>query len=73
MGTLAKNKLNFNHSNHSQTQEQLLEGFYKKKVFLKILQNSQESIFAGVSFLLPQACNLFKKETLAQVFSSEFC
>ena len=73
MGTLAKNKLNFNHSNHSQTQEQLLEGFYKKKVFLKILQNSQESIFAGVSFLLPQACNLFKKETLAQLFASKFC
>ena len=73
MGTLAKNKLNFNHSNHNQTQEQPLEGFYKKILFLKILQNSQESIFAGVSFLLPQACSLFKIETLAQVFSSEFC
>ena len=34
-----------------------------KKVFLKISQNTQENICARVS----------KKETLAQVFSCEFC
>ena len=47
-----------------------------KKVFLKFLQNSRENTCAGVSFLKsyrPEACNFFKKETLAQVFSGEFC
>ena len=33
-----------------------------KKVLLEILQNSQK-----------KACNFIKKETLAQVFSCEFC
>ena len=37
--------------------------FYKK-VFLEISQNSHENTYARVSF---------KKETLAQVFSFEFC
>ena len=37
-----------------------------KKLFLEISQNSQENTFAIVSFLI-------KKETLAQVFSYEFC
>ena len=37
-----------------------------KKVFLEISQNSQENTWAEV-------CNFIKKETLAQVFSSEFC
>ena len=36
-----------------------------KMVFLKILQNSQENC--------RHACNFIKKETLAQVFSCEFC
>ena len=49
----------------------------KEKIFLKILQNSQENICAKVSFLIQccrnQACNFIKKETLAQVFSCEFC
>ena len=36
-----------------------------KKVFLEISDNSQENT--------RPACNFFKKETLAQVFSSEFC
>ena len=45
-----------------------------KKMFLEISQNSQESTFAGVSFLIKlQACNFIKNETLAQVFSCEFC
>ena len=47
----------------------------QKKVFLEISQNSQENTCARVSFLinLPQTCNFIKKETLAQVFSCEFC
>ena len=37
-----------------------------KKVFLEISQNSQENTCARV-------CNFIKKETLAQLFSCEFC
>ena len=50
-----------------------------KKVFLEILQNSQENTCARVSFLIKsqaQACNfinIIKKDSLAQVFSCEFC
>ena len=40
-----------------------------KKVFLKVLQKSQENACVGVSFLI----KWLKKETLAQVFSCEFC
>ena len=44
------------------------------EMFLKILQNSLENTCARVSFLIKlQACNFIKKETLAQVFSYEFC
>ena len=39
-----------------------------KKVFLGISQNSQENTCAR-----PQGCNFIKKETLAEVFSSEYC
>ena len=49
---------------------------YVKKVFLEISQNSQENTCAKVSFsirLQAQACNFIKRETLAQVFSREFC
>ena len=46
-------------------------------MFLKILLYSHESICVGVSLeslcLFLQACNFVKKETLAQVFSCEFC
>ena len=43
------------------------------EVFLEILQNLPETP-VSVSFLIkPQACNFIKKETLAQVFSCEFC
>ena len=42
-----------------------------KKLFLKILQNSQESTCAESQSLRP--ATLLKKETLAQVFSWEFC
>ena len=44
-------------------------------MFLEILQNSQKNTCARVSFLIKLqalACNFNKKETLAQVFSSEF-
>ena len=49
-----------------------------KKMFLEILQNSQENTRARFSFLIKlqtkaKACNFVKKETLAQVFSCEFC
>ena len=46
-----------------------------KKVFLEISKDSQENTCARVSFLikLQAACNFIKKETLAQVFSCEFC
>ena len=50
--------------------------FFKKKVSLKISQNSQENICARASFLLKfqaYTCNFIKKETLTQVFSYEFC
>ena len=43
-------------------------GVLYKKVFLKLLQNSQENTCVSVS-----ACNFIIKETLAQVFSYEFC
>ena len=42
--------------------------FCKKKVFLKISQNSQETTCARVS-----ACSFIKNETLAHKFSYEFC
>ena len=38
-----------------------------KKVFLEISQNSQENTSARY------LCNFIKKETLAQVFSYEYC
>ena len=48
-----------------------------KKVFLEILQNSQENTCGKDSFLIKlqtSPCNFIKKETLAQVlFSFEFC
>ena len=41
-------------------------------MFQKISQNSQENICIKV-LLLIKACNFLEKETLTQVFSSEFC
>ena len=41
---------------------------YRKKELLEIFQNSQENTCARAL-----ACNLIEKETLAQVFSCEFC
>ena len=47
-----------------------------KKVFLEISQNSEENTSVRASFLiklLAEACNFIKKETVARVFSCEFC
>ena len=48
-----------------------------KKVFFKILQNSQENTCVRVFFFSkscrPQNCSIIKKETVAQVFTCEFC
>ena len=48
-----------------------------KKVFLEISQNSQESTCTRVSFLITllasSPATLFRKMTLVQVFSCEFC
>ena len=44
-----------------------------KKVVLEISQNSQENAYARVSFLIKMQGLVILKETLAQVFSSEFC
>ena len=56
--------------------EEATTGGVIKKVFLKISQNSQENTCTRVSFLIKLqvlARNFIKKETLAQVFSFEFC
>ena len=53
--------------------EAAARGVLCKKVFLEIWQNSQENTCARVSLLIKLACNFIKKETLAQVFSCEFC
>ena len=42
-------------------------------MFLKISQNSRENTSARASFLIKRSATLLKKETLAQVFSGEFC
>ena len=45
-----------------------------KKVLHEISQNSHENTCAGVSFLIKlEVRNFIKKETVAQVFSCEFC
>ena len=44
-----------------------------KKVFLEIFQSSQESNCAKVSANVAKVAPFIKKETLAQVFSCEFC
>ena len=47
-----------------------------KNVFLEISQNPTENTCARVSLLIKlqaEACNFIEKETLAQVFSCDFC
>ena len=55
--------------------EAVVQRYSVKKVFLEISQNSQENTCARVSFSikLQAVFNFIKKETLAQVFSCEFC
>ena len=49
----------------------------KIELLLKTLQNSQEHTYDRASFLMitlpATACNFIKKQTLAQMFSREFC
>ena len=48
----------------------------KKKMFIKISQNSQENTCIRASFSITfqvSACNFIKTETLVQVFSCEYC
>ena len=60
-----------------ETSETANKGVLCKKVFLEILQNSQKNTFERASFFNKVAglsrATLFKKETLARVFSCEFC
>ena len=58
-----------------QMTEAVAQKYSVKKIFLEISQNSQENTCTRVSLskLQAGACNFIKKETLAQVFSSEFC
>ena len=60
----------------TQTSEAVIPRCSVEKVFLEISQNSQENTCAIVSFLIKlqaSACNVIKKETMARVFSCEFC
>ena len=54
----------------------IIKFFYQrlslKNVCLEILQNSQENTCARISFLI-KLTESIKKETLAEVFSCEFC
>ena len=56
----------------SEISEAVVRRCFVKNVLLKISQNSQENTCVRVSFLI-KACNFIQKETLAQVFSCEFC
>ena len=56
--------------------EATTEGILQERVFLEILQNSQEDNWVSASFLKKcgmRPATLLKKETVAQVFSCEFC
>ena len=60
----------------NETLEAVTRRYSAKKVFLEVSQNSQENTCARVSFLiklLASGCNFIEKETLAHVFSCEFC
>ena len=60
--------------NKRDTSEAVIQSCSVKKLFLEISQNSQENTCARVSFLAKlHASGSQAKETLAQVFSCEFC
>ena len=68
MGTLTKNVV-IHRSSHQRYS-------VRKGVLIEISQNSPENTWARVSFLIKlqaEACNFIKKETLALLFSCEFC
>ena len=44
-----------------------------RRLFWKILQNSQKNTCTGVSFLRPPACNFIWKGTQKQVYACEPC
>ena len=53
--------------------EAATRGVLQKKVFLQMLQKSQENTCTRVSFLIKlHGYNFIKKETLTQVFCFEF-
>ena len=54
--------------------EAATKGVLHKKLFLKILQNSQENTCARVSYFNKVACNFIKiRDSGTQAFSCEFC
>ena len=66
----------YSNLNLCHSQEAFVQRCSLKKVFLEVSQNSQENTCARSATLLkrdPEACNFIKKETLAQLFSCEFC
>ena len=54
-------------------QKQLPEVFYKKGVLRNFAKFTGKHLCQSLCFNRPQACNFIKKETLAEVFSCEFC
>ena len=71
------NKIHFNFLNSIKLdREAVAQTCSVKEVFLEISQNLQENTSATVSILInlqAWACNFIKIETLARVFSCEFC
>ena len=53
--------------------EAATRGVLQKKVFSEIPQNAQENTCASLFFNQVAGRNFITKETLAQVFSCEFC
>ena len=63
-------------STKTDLEEAVVQRCSVKKVFFEISQNSQENTCASLFLIKLQAmgpATLLKKETLAQVFSCEFC
>ena len=59
----------------SQKTEAATGGVLLEKEFLETSKNSQKNTYVRVSFLIKlqaEACNFIKRESLAQVFFSEF-
>ena len=45
----------------------------KKDVLRNFTKLTGKQLFQSLFFSVPEACNFIKKETLAEVFSCEFC